>query len=579
MEAYYLGTLAPYETVWDTAVKLLSQSGALVSILNLQYMFVGRKFAYLFQETLNKIRGEKMLLKSKRLVLQSEDFDNKDDDQDQARSGRSSEEEFAVHLPKLTLPPRTPTATNLSIATSLLVLGLVFFAFAVGMIARDACPVVTNTADVVDGCMVVGYPLFHSSDSCPCLAYKCVGYPLTNDTCLAAAVTQFGNKVLLFPYYVGNYSNAPKGCSVQNNSGTWAAYFNAFDGTNDYGYYTEVRRSAVACTAFQTGTFDPNIMLSLEFDRTLLNTTNANSLTDRFPRARELKLTSNRLQSFQPFVSQGVSRLESLTLEGNNLTLFTISVENFPSMRSLLLQKNELTVLPSELGKLTRLTSLSTNNNRLVVLPSQLGKLTLLKYLWANNNVLTVLPSELGALTSLDTLQVNNNVLTVLPSELGALTLLKYLWANNNVLTVLPSELGALTLLTTLNVYDNVLTVLPSELGALTSLNTLQVINNVLTVLPSELGKLTLLKYLRANNNVLTVLPSELGALTLLTTLNVYENVLTVLPSELGALKKLTELRIQDNKLVAIPAELGSLTSLTLVNLERNRIQCKVRAT
>ena len=228
--------------------------------------------------------------------------------------------------------------------------------------------------------------------------------------------------------------------------------------------------AASSCTAFQTGTFDPNIMLSLEFDRTLLNTTNANSLTDRFPRARELKLTSNRLQSFEPMVSQGVSRLESLTLEGNNLTLFTISVENFPSMRSLLLQKNELTVLPSELGGLAALTTLSVKNNRLAVLPSELGALTLLSSLNTYNNRLAVLPSELGKLTLLKYLWANNNVLTVLPSELGKLTRLYTLQVNNNVLTVLPSELGALTWLTDLRIQDNKLVAIPAELGSLTSL-------------------------------------------------------------------------------------------------------------
>jgi hypothetical protein len=417
-----------------------------------------------------------------------------------ASSGEEDAQDFAALLPKLK-PPKS-TSTDRSIAVVVAVLGVAFFAFAFGMIASVSCPVATNTTDVFDGCLAVVYPVFRvSGSSCPCFAYKCARKPLTKDNCLAAAVKQLGAKVPLSPYYVGNYSNAPKGCSVQNNSGTWAAYFNTFDGTNDYGYYTEVRRSAVACTAFQTGTFDPNVMLSLEFDRTLLNTTNANSLTDRFPRARELKLTSNRLQSFEPMVSQGVSHLERLTLEGNNLTLFTISVENFPSMRSLLLQKNELTGLPSELGGLAALTTLSVNNNRLVALPSELGGLQVLGSFDCSNNEIAFLPNELSKMVALTSLKVQKNTLISLPPSVGMLTSLTYIDFSHNHITVLPSQVGELTALGYLISNDNRLVVLPSQLGKLTLLKNLQIQDNKLVAIPAELGSLTSLTLVNLERN------------------------------------------------------------------------------
>ena len=323
------------------------------------------------------------------------------------------------HLPKLK-PSRKPGIVKCITAFFLSILGLTFLVFTIRMIDFVSCP--PPTSDVFDGCLAVGYPLFVAkaeAASCPCLAYRCKGKPLTNDNCLAAAVKQFGEKVTAAHSYQGpvSYINAAKGCGVRS-SGDWAAYFNTYDGTNN-GKFTEVRRDPAACTGFQTVTFDRETMVSLEFDTTLLNTSDVNSLATRFPNMRELRLKSNGLKKFQPVPAR---HLERLTLEGNfPLELFEMPAENFPSMRSLHLRNNELTEVPSDVWGLANLVTLWTSNNRLATLPSELSRLSLLKTLWVNDNVLTVLPPELGALRQLTDLRVQDNRLVRLPSELGTL--------------------------------------------------------------------------------------------------------------------------------------------------------------
>ena len=332
--------------------------------------------------------------------------------------GKEATHDLTKHLPKLK-PSRKPGIVKCITAFFLSILGLTFLVFTIRMIDLVSCS--PPTSDVFDGCLVVGYPLFVAkaeSASCPCLAYRCKGKPLTNDNCLAAAVKQFGEKVTAARSYQGpvSYINAAKGCGVHS-TGDWAAYFNTYDGTSD-GQFTEVRRDPAACTGFQTVTFDRETMVSLEFDTTLLNTSDANSLATRFPNMRELRLKSNGLKKFQPVMSP---KLERLTLEGNKLTLFEMPTENFPSMRSLHLRNNELTEVPSDVWGLANLVTLWTSNNRLATLPSELSRLSLLKTLWVNDNVLTVLPPELGALRQLTDLRVQDNRLVRLPSELGSL--------------------------------------------------------------------------------------------------------------------------------------------------------------
>jgi ankyrin repeat protein len=305
---------------WDVAIKWIAQAFAYASIFSLQYTFLARKLAYVFKETLNQSRDTivtGLRIKSRALLHPRA---GKKRDEIMENLGEEVHQNLATHLPQLEQPSKI-TPTNRNIAVTVLVLVLAYVAFAVGMIANVPCPVATNTTDVFDGCLTVGYPMFRvSGSSCPCLAYKCEKKPLTKDNCLKAAVKQFGDKVKAVDNFPSSYNDVPKGCSVRTSDSR--VFFNTYT-VVDNGDYTVVHQDPVVCTAFQTGTFDPNIMLSLEFDRTPLNTTNANSLTARFPGARIIIGTVDSTRDYHGRVSAGSlcssgSQCTSGVCRGNN---------------------------------------------------------------------------------------------------------------------------------------------------------------------------------------------------------------------------------------------------------------------
>jgi len=129
----------------------------------------------------------------------------------------------------------------------------------------------------------------------------------------------------------------------------------------------------------------------------------------------------------------------------------------------------QLTELPESLRELTRLHTLTLNGNRLTRLPEWLGQLAQLRVLSISNNQLITLPESVGQLTQLRVLTLSHNHLSVLPESIGQLTNLNYLFLWNNRLTILPDSLGQLKNLKTLTVLENQLQTLPDSLSALSS--------------------------------------------------------------------------------------------------------------
>ena len=111
--------------------------------------------------------------------------------------------------------------------------------------------------------------------------------------------------------------------------------------------------------------------------------------------------------------------------------------------------------LPPEIGQLTRLEWLSLYGNQLTALPREIGQLTRLKELYLSGNQLTALPREIGQLTRLEGLSLYGNQLTALPREIGQLTRLEWLSLYGNQLTDLPPEIGKLVRLKVLSLYGN----------------------------------------------------------------------------------------------------------------------------
>ncbi len=176
-------------------------------------------------------------------------------------------------------------------------------------------------------------------------------------------------------------------------------------------------------------------------------------------------------------------------------------------------------------------------------------------------------PRELGALSNLEILNLSENELTgSIPPGLGDLSNLARVFLRENRLTgPIPPELGRLTNLLQLTLQENRLSgPIPPELGDLDKLELLTLHENQLSgPIPPALGGLDQLEDLTLNDNALTgPIPSELGRLTGLKELPLHENQLTgPVPAELGNLSLLKELTLQNNPSLAgpLPAELTRL--------------------
>ncbi len=212
--------------------------------------------------------------------------------------------------------------------------------------------------------------------------------------------------------------------------------------------------------------------------------------------------------------------------------------------------------LPFELAGLTNLERLNLDFNELTgLVPRWLGSLSQLRELdlsgsWESPGLTGPIPAELGGLPNLESLNLEGNALTGrIPVELGELTNLERLALQRNALTgPVPVWLGNLPRLRYLNLSSNELTgPIPAELGSLANLVNLYLSQNKLTdPIPRELGDLKNLRYLALRANALTGrIPRELGNLTSLRTLDLSH-------SDLSG---------------PIPAELGNLTSLERLNL------------
>ena len=118
------------------------------------------------------------------------------------------------------------------------------------------------------------------------------------------------------------------------------------------------------------------------------------------------------------------------------------------NLKTLSVSYNELDSLPDELGGLTSLEQLWLDQNQLTYLPNTIGDLENLKTLELQYNWLESIPSELGNCAKLEFLHLDRNDLDSIPATLGSLRQLRELHLVNagNLLNV-PEELCQLRLL------------------------------------------------------------------------------------------------------------------------------------
>ncbi|MEG2643416.1 MAG: leucine-rich repeat domain-containing protein, partial [Eubacterium sp.] len=188
-------------------------------------------------------------------------------------------------------------------------------------------------------------------------------------------------------------------------------------------------------------------------------------------------------------------------------------IEIFSNLESLDLNGNQLTSLPDSIGNLEQLEMLDLSENQLTSLPESIGNLVNLQILGLISNQLTSLPESIENLVNLEWLYLSRNQLTSLPESIGKLTSLKILVLGSNQLTSLPDSIGNLEKLQELQLWNNQLISLPDSIGNLVNLQILYLNGNQLTSLSESIGNLVELQLLYLNDNQLTSLPESIGNL------------------------------------------------------------------
>jgi Leucine-rich repeat (LRR) protein len=142
--------------------------------------------------------------------------------------------------------------------------------------------------------------------------------------------------------------------------------------------------------------------------------------------------------------------------------------------------------LPKEIGGLTNLEYLNLEFNNIKVIPRTIGQLLNLKSLNLHHNEIQSIPHSEGDLLQLVSLIISDNLMSSLPNAVGALANLRHLHVSNNNLTRVPNSITEITGLTHLCLDNNNLTTLPRDIGNLLNLETLRLDSNLLSGLPNS---------------------------------------------------------------------------------------------
>lgn len=199
-----------------------------------------------------------------------------------------------------------------------------------------------------------------------------------------------------------------------------------------------------------------------------------------------------------------MSKLETLDLRNNELTVLPADIVNLTGLRVLNLKGNHLTDIPDGI------TSLYLDRNQWDALESKVTNLTSLRYLSLHLNSVQEFPSSVTNLNTLEVLAINNGRFAAVPSDICRLTNLIRLDLSSNRIASLPAELSTLVSLRDINLSQNSMKQVPGVIRRLSQLEALNLRRNKLTAAPEWLGELQQLVYLNLRRNKLTQLPPEL---------------------------------------------------------------------
>ena len=279
---------------------------------------------------------------------------------------------------------------------------------------------------------------------------------------------------------------------------------------------------------------------------------------------QEIDLTGQNISELKAADFQGLTRLQSLRLNNNDLTILPDNVfDGLTSLEWLKLKNNDLSELPDNVfDDLASLRSLSLDDNDLGELPDNVfDGLANLSSLSLDGNDLGELPDNVfDGLANLSSLSLDGNDLGELPDNVfDDLTRLEGLYLRDNDLEEMPSRVfDDLSSLEFLALGDNSLSELPPGVfDGLAKLQELSLTRNDLGELPDNVfDDLAEVATLSLDGNDLKELPPGVfDGLSNLEWLQLGSNDLSELPDGVfDGLSKLEDLYLYDNDLRELPA-------------------------
>ncbi|RZM18562.1 MAG: hypothetical protein EOO88_40400, partial [Pedobacter sp.] len=203
------------------------------------------------------------------------------------------------------------------------------------------------------------------------------------------------------------------------------------------------------------------------------------------------------------FSPTALPNLLSLNLIGNRITqLSDADSYGFTKLKSLNLSKNKISVIPAGFKSLTQLEELDLSRNMLTdVSALKAQNLDNIKNINLSRNQITFIPITILAAPKLEILTLSFNKITELPDLQSTNNTLKHLYINNNNLVSLPENIGDYKSITVINAGANKLTQLPTSFKKLSRLRVLVLDDNNISILPAGLSKAKELNVLRLESN------------------------------------------------------------------------------
>ncbi|MBN2150134.1 MAG: hypothetical protein JW839_01685 [Candidatus Lokiarchaeota archaeon] len=275
----------------------------------------------------------------------------------------------------------------------------------------------------------------------------------------------------------------------------------------------------------------------------------------KFPHLELLDLYQNALTTLDLAPLAGSEGLREIDVSWNHLGgLVTAPLGSCPRLESISLEANQLREVSCSVCTLRNLESLKLGLNKLVALPENLGSLAKLKRLEVSNNPLHSLPESFSSLRNLEVLKIADVPLRQLPASVEGLARLLVLDAS---FLVREASQGAL---------------LARLLGGLRDAARVDIMHDSLREVPEELRACDGLKYLDLGSNEIAAMPGWFDSFSHLQVLGLNGYKGREFPGVILSMSQLKHLKMADSS-CQFPVELLQMPSLEAVAVSQFQME------